>query len=304
MKLFNDYKVYGGGSIPFLLDKNLKNKGTINLLPVYKFINHSTLPYLYSDGALLIIDDCIHILGGKTESGSRWAGTTHHYKYDGTSWTEVSTLPYSFTNGGAVLCGNEIHIFGSTGWTTDIKDHYKYDGASWTEVGTLPTTSSSSSVYSVSKSISYNNEIHALLQGIHYKFSNNTWTLVSTPPVSGDLYLYKNKIILVSTKGIYQWDNVSSSWTNIIDNIVGSTKIVIDENDNIITLLYNSVKCSYGIYDGTNWVLEECELYDFNKAVYYKNNIHILGSRGYTDSTNGKNHQVEEVNIKLILDKK
>ena len=37
---------------------------------------------------------------------------TKHYKYDGSTWTNVSTLPYSFYWGSAVVLNNEIHILG------------------------------------------------------------------------------------------------------------------------------------------------------------------------------------------------
>ena len=76
----------------------------------------STLPYDFYYGCAVVYENEIHILGGKSNS-------TGHYKWNGTSWTQVSTLPYSFNYGRAVVLNNDINIMG--GYSTSNYDkHY------------------------------------------------------------------------------------------------------------------------------------------------------------------------------------
>ena len=140
-------------------------------------IETSVLPYKFSNGSAVVYNNEIHILGGNSYSDS-----TKHYKYDGTSWTEVSTLPYNFCWGGAVVYNNEIHILGGNSDSDNTK-HYKYDGISWTEVSTLPYEFSNGSV------VIYNNEIHILggsyddiYRYNHYKYDGTSWTEVGKLP--------------------------------------------------------------------------------------------------------------------------
>lgn len=89
------------------------------------------LPYGFIQGSAVVFNNEIHILGSNGGNNG-----INHYKWDGTTWTEVSTLPYDFKNGSAVVLNGEIHILGgvSYGYTT----HYKWNGTTWTSVSTLP----------------------------------------------------------------------------------------------------------------------------------------------------------------------
>ena len=79
-------------------------------------IETSVLPYKFSNGNAVVYNNEIHILGGSDST------RTKHYKYDGTSWTEVGTLPYKFINGDAVVLQGVAFILGSA-----------YDKIKWAE---------------------------------------------------------------------------------------------------------------------------------------------------------------------------
>ena len=68
-------------------------------------VSVSTLPYSFSGGSAIVLNNELHILGSNNSSYY-----TKHYKYNGTSWESVSTLPYDFYSGSAVVYNDEIHI--------------------------------------------------------------------------------------------------------------------------------------------------------------------------------------------------
>ena len=68
-------------------------------------VSVSTLPYNFSGGSAIVLNNEIHILGSSNSSYY-----TEHYKYNGTSWEKVSTLPYGFHSGSAVVYLSLIHI--------------------------------------------------------------------------------------------------------------------------------------------------------------------------------------------------
>jgi hypothetical protein len=124
-------------------------------------------------GAAVVYNNEIHILGGYI-SGTALA---HHYKWDGTSWTDVGSLPYTFRDGSAVVFNDEIHILG--GWTS-LTSHSKWDGTSWANVSTLPYK------FTLGSAVVFNDEIHILggNSGFnsHYKWDGTSWASVSTIP--------------------------------------------------------------------------------------------------------------------------
>ena len=135
-------------------------------LELYATLSNMELPsllYISYDGSAVVLNNEIHILGGN-ENGRA------HYKWDGTSWSEVSTLPYGFNNNSAVIHRDEIHILGSTNWTDGLRSHYKWDGTSWLEVSTLPVDFSNGSA------VVYDDEIHIMAPHssgkAHYKLFN------------------------------------------------------------------------------------------------------------------------------------
>jgi hypothetical protein len=80
-----------------------------------------TLPYEFFYGSAVVLNGEIHLLGGNNGK--------NHYKFNGTTWTEVSTLPYKFADGCAVVLNDEIHIVGYVDTLVSKKRiHYKFNG--------------------------------------------------------------------------------------------------------------------------------------------------------------------------------
>ena len=135
------------------------------------------LPYGFYSGSAVVLDGEIHILGG--------GNNTNHYKFNGTSWIQVSTLPYAFIWGSAVVLNGEIHILGSNSGSQE-KKHYKFNGTSWTSVSTLPFA------FYQGAAVVLDGEIHILGSSEtvdhtkHYKFNKTSWTSVSTLPYRFD----------------------------------------------------------------------------------------------------------------------
>lgn len=161
--------------------------------------------------------------------------TTKLYKWDGTTWTEISALPSGFSSPPTVVYDGEIHILG--GSTLSITKHYKWNGATWTSVSTLPYNFMFGGV------VVLNNEIHLLggtysgVQRNHYKWNGTTWVSVSTLPY--DFYdsqavVLNDEIHLLGGNGggstHYKWDG--SSWTretNIPYRFVSGSAVVLND---------------------------------------------------------------------------
>ena len=185
-----------------------------------------------SYSAAVVYKNEIHMLGG-IYRGNDTSYTKYHYKYDGTSWSNVSTLPYSFYNGCAVVYNDEIHILGSKN-SSHTRDHYKYDGTSWSKVSTLPYD------FYNGCAVVYHNEIH-ILGGYyapearyHYKFDGTNWESVTTLPYvfcDGGAVVYNDEIhILNSSKTPYRF-HYRIRGKSVIESCNG-TKIAIYQNPN------------------------------------------------------------------------
>ena len=185
-----------------------------------------------SYSAAVVYKNEIHMLGG-IYRGNGTSYSKYHYKYDGTSWSNVSTLPYSFYNGCAVVYNDEIHILGSKD-SSHTRDHYKYDGTSWSKVSTLPYD------FYNGCAVVYRNEIH-ILGGYyapearyHYKFDGTNWESVTTLPYvfcDGGAVVYNDEIhILNSSKTPYRF-HYRIRGKSVIESCNG-TKIAIYQNPN------------------------------------------------------------------------
>ena len=185
-----------------------------------------------SYSAAVVYKNEIHMLGG-IYRGNGTSYSKYHYKYDGTSWSNVSTLPYSFYNGCAVVYNDEIHILGSKD-SSHTRDHYKYDGTSWSKVSTLPYD------FYNGCAVVYHNEIH-ILGGYyapearyHYKFDGTNWESVTTLPYvfcDGGAVVYNDEIhILNSSKTPYRF-HYRIRGKSVIESCNG-TKIAIYQNPN------------------------------------------------------------------------
>ena len=178
-KILKPYKAYVGKNliIGTYVPQLVKVDGTVvtedlNLVSILMDLKMGDLPYEFTDGSAVVLNNEIHILGGYVN------GTYgKHYKFNGSSWVQVSTLPFSFYRGSAVVLNGEIHILAGLGESSNAK-HYKFNGSSWTSVSTLPYSFDSSSA------VVLNNEIHTLGSFNHYKFNGASWVQVSTLPYS------------------------------------------------------------------------------------------------------------------------
>ena len=82
----------------------------------------STLPYNFSTGSAVVLNDEIHILGSiYYDSGYLYA--KKYYKFDGSSWIDAHALPYEFHSGSAVVLNDAVHILGG-GSSSYNTNHY------------------------------------------------------------------------------------------------------------------------------------------------------------------------------------
>ena len=194
--------------------------------------------YGFYYGSAVVYNNEIHILGGN-------GGSKKHYKWNGSSWSEVSTLPYNFNSSCAVVYNNEIHIMGGSNNT----NHYKWDGTNWTSVSTLPYI-----CYNGARAVVYNNEIHIMGGNYgktrHYKWNGTSWSSVSTLPYEfslGSAVTVYNDVmhIMLNTTTIpidnthhYKWNG--TSWikaTNYCTNLSATDMLIYDNNICVICIL-------------------------------------------------------------------
>ena len=278
---------------------NLENQQiyvyTLNDTPGDEYESVSTLPYYFSNGGAVVLNNEIHILGGC--DGSDISTLTNHYKWNGTSWVSVSTLPYNFYDGDAVVLNNEIHILGTTS-SGDNTKHYKWNGTSWVSVSTLPYN------FYDGDAVVLNNEIHILGGGNdtskeHYKWNGTSWSSVSTLPYNfrnGDAVVLNNEIHILSGDGgltkHYKWNGemwwpASTLPCNAFYN--GGTVVLNNE-------IYISGDNSYSYiqykWNGVSWnpiIILPYKFYE-GSAVVLNNEIHILG--GYYDEDYTKHYKL------------
>ena len=173
-----------------------------------------------SYSAAVVYKNEIHMLGG-VYRGTDTSYSKYHYKYDGTSWSNVSTLPYIFSGGCAIVYHNEIHILGSRDGSYSTC-HYKYDGKSWSKVSTLPYG------FYFGSAVVYNDEIHILgtmnssHSKDHYKYDGTSWSKVSTLPYNfcdGSAVVYHNEIHILggrnSPESKYHYKFDGTSWERV-----------------------------------------------------------------------------------------
>ena len=119
----------GGGLKVSINGGELKDIESLDLNTTFdgNWSNVSTLPYNFTYGGAIVLNNEIHILGSGRYSNSSYPYSRYHYKYNASTntWSSVSTLPYIFYYGGAVVYNNEIHILGC-GDNNNYNKHYKY----------------------------------------------------------------------------------------------------------------------------------------------------------------------------------
>ena len=258
-----------------------------------EWVYEGPLPYAFTEGRAVILNNEIHILGG--------GSSKNHYKYQNNQWTSVSTLPYSFSNGSAVVLNDEIHILGGSGGNTT--NHYKYSNGEWTSVSTLPYA------FYYGYAVVLNNEIHILgtidsnNYTKHYKYSNGEWTSVSTLPynfysgsavvLDGEIHILGASITTNSTKH-YKYSD--GQWTQVSTLPYNANRpeiLIIDGEIYIFGTSTNSNINGRKVYKyhENQWVLTSITLpYQLSNgaSVLLNNEINVLGGY-YVDVPNAHN---------------
>ena len=265
----------------------------------------NSLPYSFFNGSAVVFNNEIHILGGGDSSSDH----TKHYKFNGTTWTQVSTLPYKFYYGSAVVFNNEIHILGC-GDSISYDKHYKFNGTAWTRVSTLPYN------FYQGSAVVFNNEIHILGssyssdQTKHYKFNGARWTQVSTLPgyfYNGSAVVFNNEIHILGGAHYSSYTKHHKyngrSWTASISklpyNLYYGSAVVY--NNEIRILGGIGGENNYYKYNGSSWTQLSTLPYNFyqGSAVVYNNEVHMLGSSYSSDYTKHyKSYMIYIMNIK------
>ena len=221
-----------------------------------------TSPNRMKNGSAIALNGEIHVLGYYE---STYTVGKNHYKFNGTSWTQVSTLPYYFGSGSAVVLNGEIHILGGVQYGSAgdyVKNHYKFNGTSWTQVSTLPYG------FAFGSAVVLNGEIH-ILGGSgngtsHYKFNGTSWTQVSTLPYAfynGSAVVLNGEIHILgsssSTNYTKHYKFNGTSWTE-----VSTLPIEQDNSRQRFIVLNNEIHYYTGTPGNT------MNVYKFNNGVW------------------------------------
>lgn len=233
------------------------------------------LPFNFTDGAAVVYNDEIHILGGTADNYA-------HYKCVGDKWVEVSTLPYPFYYGDAVVYNNEIHLLGGR---QNYNKHYKWNGFEW-----IKDVDISRNFYNGGRACVYNNEIHIFggqnTYYSHTKYDGSTWSEVGELPYSfqeGNILIYKDEIHSIgsiNSKAHYKWNG--TEWTQL-ENLpypCWNTYAIV-YNDKIHLLGGQNNNTRHWTFDGATWENPGSMPYPFQlgRSVIYNNEIHILGAK-------------------------
>ena len=116
---------------------------TANTRPFFSNSNYAYQTASYYAG-IVVYDNKIHILGGRTTSGTAASATIYHYECQKVNKESISTgrlsewwmatlaPPYPCINGATILYKNKIHIFGgSNAQTYGSIRHYSFNGIKW-----------------------------------------------------------------------------------------------------------------------------------------------------------------------------
>ena len=270
----------------------------------------STIPYRIQGCRAVVLNDEIHILGGRLASGG--GGAIEHRKFVNGEWVRVSTLPKAFWKSSAVVFNNEIHIiWGDEGSTYDGY-HYKYSNGSWVNADSnFPYDAYGSSA------VVLNDELHVLgwrdndtsiITYNHYivdvlYYQTVLWSQESEAPqnfydgsavvVNGELNILGISKSPQNIKGHYKYSN--NEWT-----FVSSLPSFWELHSTCAIVLNNEIHLlgpySYHYkYSNGEWVPVSTIPFTFfhGCAVVLNNEIHLLGP--YTNHYKYSNGQWQEV---------
>ena len=228
------------------------------------------------------------------KSGGSGLDLTTHYKWDGTTWTQLSEITSFHSGSKPVVYNNEIHLIAGRNGNWGKSEHYKWDGTTWIKLENFPRPN----IYSCAIVV-YNNELHVIndyymsasdgyYEKCHYKWDGTTWTKLEDPPFyRGSAVVYNNEIHMVGcsstssgTKNMhYKWDG--TTWTQLSNITYPSYNSAFVYNNEIHLTGGNSSNDvgSHYKWDGTTWTqLSNLPHYSPSAGVY-NNEIHLVGSR-------------------------
>ena len=170
----------------------------------------SGLPYEVYNGSAVAYGSRLHLLGGGDENGN---GSTHHYQWDGSSWSQISTLPFDFYGTkNAVVYNGKIHILCGD-------NHYSWNGGSWTqESAHLPINVVGSAV------VVYGGKVHIIGGGnsgykTHYSWDGLTWTNEGELPYAfrdGGAVVYSDKLLIIGSEEDSISDTPPCEWDGVM----------------------------------------------------------------------------------------
>lgn len=249
------------------------------------WVTEPDLPFDFYQGAAVVYNNRIHILGGEREPRK-------HYSWDGTSWRAESTLPYDFILGSAIVFDGEIHIFGST---STMHAHYSWDGE-WHQRANTPH-----SFYLNSLAVLYEGQVR--LCGSGYG-SYSQWGYIDTLGTDGDSWSslwrgtnnsypiavkYDRKIHMFPASGNgsghLTWDG-SSFGSDIATPYYfgGGYGLAYNGKIHVIGAASGTGRMHY-TFDGDTW--ERIATYPkrifYCPAVVYKDKIHMFGGTNAED---------------------
>ena len=267
----------GTGGTDVYIDGVKSTASRVDMLSLIK------APFVLSSASYLVVDNELHVFSSQL-----------HYKWNGTTWSEVSTLPISNTATGCfVYYDNHIYIIGGVNAQT-TPYMYKLDNTTWTQVSDLPLLYAGQPIVAVV----YNNEIHIFgssyndtTSNVHYKWNGTAWSEVSTMPFklrSGSAVIYNNEIHVMggsSTDGYYnhyKWNGTAWSEVSTMPYSFNARNCAVVFDNKIYVMgsdAYNRDDMfKYSMWNGTAWSEVEQLPLQCESAVVYNNSIYYSGN--------------------------
>lgn len=271
-----------------------------------EWIELDTLPFDSYESGFIEYNGELHAFGGSNNN-------TAHYKYDGTTWSEVGLLPVeSDALVKLVVYNNEIY--------TKLKKTsyiYKYDGATWSEIE-LPVSTAMLSSNSISCFV-FNDELYFDLNKNMYKYIDTSFVFVGTHSLNdAKFFVYQNELYAINTQYIYKYINgelVCLDKTPVIFNYINwGNRLVIYDNEIHVTNNSKVYKWSGAAFEES--VGEKLLNIAFsglgNFAFEYNNKLYVLTNKLYswdgaewievtTVPTNFNNNEVALYNNEIYL---
>jgi hypothetical protein len=284
------YELYQGG---VLIDGEAVSSPLKLVKDVSKLIDLPQLPYRFYNGAAVVLNNEIHILGGE-------GGAANHYKRVNGEWVEVSSLPYSFYSGAAVVYKGEIHILGGQ----SVTHHYKWTGTEWAKVSTLPSDVATEGC----RAVVYNDCIHLIGGTVstarHYKWDGTQWNSLTAPsnnPKFGGMCLFNNEIHItggtVSTTQHYKWTGTAWVKVSTIPTNFDYHGMVVCENELHIIGGYSSNRTYHYKWNGSAWTKLDALPTSVSKfgMVEMDDIMHVIGNGANTQDSYYKAHRAINV---------